>query len=166
MTVHAKVLRIQPATDVSSNLKKQEVTVADATGAIKVTLWEKSIDLLEEDKSYELKNFTVRMYKHEKYLSIPKEGYEIKQIEDIADVVEDDLPDNSTTISNVKILGASINLYSECVACNSKVAPSADSGISKCTKCDLEQLTTSCSNQTSATLHVVTGGQHFTHCIY
>ena len=107
-----------------------------------------------------LKNFTVRMYKHEKYLSIPKEGSKITEIEDIGTVV-DDLPDDSTTVSNVKILGALINSYTACVACNSKVMSSTDSGISKCTKCDLEQLTVSCSNQTSATLHIESGGQHF-----
>ena len=80
------------------------MTVADATGAIKVTLWEGSIGLLKEDISYELKNFTVRMYKHEKYLSIPKEGFEMKQIDDIGAVVEDDLPDDSTTVSGVKVM--------------------------------------------------------------
>ena len=61
VTVRVKVLRVQPPTDVSSVLRKQQVTVADATGAIKVTLWEGSIGLLKEDISYELKNFTVRM---------------------------------------------------------------------------------------------------------
>ena len=81
------------------------MTVADATGAIKVTLWEGSIDLLKEDISYELKNFTVRMYKHENPY-IPKEGFEIMQIDDIGAVVEDDLPDDSTTVSNVKIVGS------------------------------------------------------------
>ena len=96
VTVHVKVLRVQPPTYVSSVLRKQQVTVADATGAIKVTLWEGSIDLLKEDISYELKNFIVRMYKHEKYLSIPKEGFEMKQTNDIGAVVEDDLAEHTS----------------------------------------------------------------------
>ena len=86
----------------------------------------------------------------------------MKQIDDIGAVVEDDLPDDSTTVSGVKVMGALINSYTACVACKSKVVSpdSTDSAISKCTKCELEQLTASCRNQTSATLHVATGGQH------
>ena len=109
--------------DVSPGLKKQEITVADSTAAIKVTLWEANVDSVEEDTSYELKNFTVRIYKHDKNLSIPKEGAHIIEIVDIGTVAQDDLPDDTTTVSNVKIQGARMTSYVSCVACNSKVVP-------------------------------------------
>ena len=83
VTIQAKVLQVQLPVDVSPQLKKQEITVADSTAAIKVTLWEASIDSVQKDKSYKFKNFTVRTYKYEKYISMPKEGAEIIEIDDV-----------------------------------------------------------------------------------
>ena len=76
-------------------------------------------------------------------------------------VAQDDLPDDTTTVSNVKIQGARMTSYVSCVACNSKVVPTPEENISKCTKCELDQLTSSCTTQVSATLHISTGSQFF-----
>ena len=138
VTIRAKVLRVQLPVDVAPGLKKQEVTVADSTGAIKITLWESNIDAVKEEM---FKNFTVRTFKHEKYLSMPKEGGEIMKIEDMGCVAPDDLPDDITTLSKVKIEGARVMAYSSCVACKSKVETTAEESISKCTKCELDQFT-------------------------
>ena len=77
-------------------------------------------------------------------------------------MADDDLPDDTTTTSNVKIQGARITSYISCIACNSKVqvTPTQDT-ISKCTKCDLTQLTNSCTTQVNAILHITTGGRFF-----
>ena len=68
VSISAKVLSIQTPIKVAGGLTKQEVTVADDTGAIKVTLWECFIGYLHDETSYELKNLTVRTFKGEKYL--------------------------------------------------------------------------------------------------
>lgn len=49
ITIRAKVVKVQPPVQLSAGLKKQEITVADSTGAIKVTLWENSINSVDED---------------------------------------------------------------------------------------------------------------------
>lgn len=71
VSICAKVFRIQPPIKVAGGLTKQEVTVADNTGAIKVTLWENLVGcgILQDESSYELNNLIVRTYK---YLSIRK----------------------------------------------------------------------------------------------
>ena len=46
----------------------------DSTAAVKATLWEANIDSVKEHTSYEFRNFNVHMYKHEKYLFMPKDG--------------------------------------------------------------------------------------------
>ena len=51
--------------------RKQDVIVADHYGTAKLVLWEDTVDSLEENESYTLKNFVVREYKAKKYLSMP-----------------------------------------------------------------------------------------------
>ena len=46
--------------------QKQEVTVSDATGLATVQLWENNIGMVEEGKSYKLKNFRVVEYENVK----------------------------------------------------------------------------------------------------
>ena len=53
----------------------------------------------------------MRTFKHEKYLSMPKEGGEIMKIEDMGCVAPDDLLDDTTTLSNMKIEGARVMAY-------------------------------------------------------
>lgn len=88
MSITAKVLQVQPPTKVSGGLTitKQDVTVADSTAAVKITLWQGSVGCLEE-ASYNLKNLLVRVFKHKKYLSMPREGSQICRIEAIGNVI-------------------------------------------------------------------------------
>lgn len=95
---------VQLPIDVSPRLKKQDIPVADATAAVKVTLWEVMWILLRKKLHiYELKNFTLWTYKHEKYIAIPKEGAQVLEVEDMKTVANDN---DTTTISNVKVNGA------------------------------------------------------------
>ena len=56
-----------------------------------------------------------------KYLSVSKKGTTITLIPDLENVAEDDVPDNSITIYSTKVLAATLNAYSTCIACKSKV---------------------------------------------
>ena len=62
MSITAKVLQVQPPTKVSGGLTKQDVTVADSTAAVKITLWQGSVGCLEEEARYNIKNFSVRVF--------------------------------------------------------------------------------------------------------
>ena len=48
---------------------KFDCNIADDTSAIKLTLWDKNILLLQEGQVYEIINARVRSYQGEKYLS-------------------------------------------------------------------------------------------------
>ena len=67
-----------------------------------MTLWEDSIGKLCVGKCYEFVQFTVRTYKCEKYLSLPREGATFTEISDIGEVAVDDLPDDSVQFTNAK----------------------------------------------------------------
>lgn len=59
VTIRAKVLRVQLPINVSPRLKKQDITVADATAAVKVMLWEANENTVKEEALYEFRNFSV-----------------------------------------------------------------------------------------------------------
>lgn len=58
-------------------------------------------------------------------------------------------------------MGAVVTSYNACIACNGKIV-SINESVSKCTKCDLEQLTNSTSCQATANFHVLIGYNHLT----
>ena len=66
-----KILKVMDPVSVTGGKKQQ---AADSTGVGKVTLWEESIGTLTEQASYSLKNFVVREYASNKFLSMGKEG--------------------------------------------------------------------------------------------
>jgi ssDNA-binding replication factor A large subunit len=88
---------------VSGGLSKQDVTIADATAAARLTLWESDVHSVREGRSYELSNLVVRSYLGDKYLSMPKEGAQIKEIDDIGDVHEDDEAEQYITESRSQL---------------------------------------------------------------
>ena len=56
------------------DLTKQDFVFADATGVCWGVVWEDRVGLLEVEKSYELKNVTVRAYQGVKYLSLSEKA--------------------------------------------------------------------------------------------
>jgi replication factor A1 len=68
-------------------LKLSEVEVGDETGRIFLTLWDTSIDLLEEGDIGEVKNGFIKVIRDELRLNIGKYG-ELVKIEEDADFVE------------------------------------------------------------------------------
>ena len=60
----------------------------------------------------------VRSFKDEKYLTKPRDSPVVEPIQDIGEVAEDDLPQESTTLSGMEIIGVqSLQYYSSCIAC-------------------------------------------------
>ena len=159
VTVTAKVIRIEDPVKVSPVLRKQNITIADTTTAVKLTLWEDAIGKLTLNKTYQFTQFTVRTYQSEKYLSLPREGATFVEVEDMGVVAEDDLPDDSVLISQAKVVAATITTYSACLACNSKVQE-IDTSLAQCTKCSMQQLIENSTQHTSANILVNTGAQY------
>ena len=72
---NVKVLTTMESINMSGGEKtKQDVMVGDQTGTMKVTLWEEHVDSLLAECSNQLKNFIVREYASQKYLSMPRVG--------------------------------------------------------------------------------------------
>ena len=88
MCVEAKVVRVDGSVKVAGGISKQDVVIADSTSVAKITLWERDIGCVVEGKSYSFGQVVVHSYQHTKYLSVPKEGALIMEIEDVEEVME------------------------------------------------------------------------------
>ena len=74
-------------------LKLSEVEVGDDTGRIFLTLWDQSIELLDEGEIGDVKNGFIKVIRNELRLNVGKYG-ELHKVEDAKDFVEiDKIPD-------------------------------------------------------------------------
>jgi len=99
-----------------------------------------------------------------RYLSFPKEGARFENIEDIGEVAEHDLSEDCTTVHGSEVVGViSLESFAVCLECKAKVEPIAtDGNIGCCTKCSMQQKTTSCSSRLNAKLVISSGASYLT----
>ena len=99
----AKILNVNEPMEVSGGKKKQDMTISDSTGNIRLTVWEEHINKLEEDTSYRLSGLTVRTFKGQKFLSSSKDLFKFQKTDDIGDVEYPEDANDNVTISSKKL---------------------------------------------------------------
>lgn len=102
VSVTAKVLTLSERVEVKPQLYKQDITLSDATGTARMTVWQTDIDKLEENESYEFKDLLVNSFNNLRYLSPPKSGFSFTPIDDIGTV--EDAPVNEEGRNEMKLL--------------------------------------------------------------
>jgi len=119
------VLAEQEPVSVKNGLVKQEYIVGDATGSCKVVAWEENVGTLEVGYCYRLIGAMVRIFKGEKYLSVPKEDFKFEAIADIGHVQETAVRlSTDRKVCKVSILGVRfMDAYRGCYRCFGKVLP-------------------------------------------
>lgn len=143
-------------------LTKQEVVVADSSAPARITLWENDINSLEEDQCNFFPLMNVRSFKDEKYLTKPRDSPIVEPIQDMGEVAEDDLPQETTTLSGVEIIGVqSLQHYSACIACDAKVHHIED-GLASCSKCSMVMPLNKCKEKVPANLYLQHGENYLT----
>ena len=83
----------------------------------------------------------VRAYNGKKYMSMPKENYEVASVEDIGNV-ESEV--DGCYLQSVLVTGVKLDVYNSCCNCTSKVHPTADDNIGQCGKCSITQRLDKC----------------------
>ena len=71
----AKVLNTDEPVQVSGSKIKQDITISDSSGCIRLTVWEEYINKLKEDTSYHFSGVTVRTFKGKKFLYSSKDSF-------------------------------------------------------------------------------------------
>lgn len=162
ITIIIKVVKISPKIEVKPGLEKQDIVVADATGSARLTLWQRDIDILEVNESYELQNVTVRSYNDKKYLTPPRLGFKFRGVSDIGDIadVEETVAEEKYKLNDATVaLVTNFSIGKVCIVCKGKVEITSYR-IGKCSKCSASQRLDKCAVQVSATLLISsTSGQ-------
>jgi hypothetical protein len=130
VSVKAKVMNLSGEKFVKTvqygPLRKTIATLLDPSGSISVTFWEDFVDSVENDKTYLFTNLKTKTDgSGELCVNNPKEGFEVKEVDDFSEVlpdVEPSLLDVATKDINVSIIGVKcLNSYDTCTSCGGKV---------------------------------------------
>lgn len=157
--IQAKVMHVGEAFELRNGGQVQEGVIADTSGHVILNIWEGNIGKIKEGCSYEMKGLMVKEYRGNKSLSMPKENFSIKEIDDIGS-----LSDSYTggkisleiqLIRDVRVFAVEkLDSYCSCVKCNGKVIPDNDDDISECPKCGTMQDTKECKQAIVAQLRL------------
>ena len=127
-------------------LRKQEALFTDNSGTIRLVLWETDIGRVTSSSVYEIKKIVVREYQNARYLTLNKSS-SIKQSDN--PIVRNDseaaelLPHAHSV--DCPVAGVlSIQRFSSCKKCQTKLVPSSAKPFEKCTECGLTQLLAKC----------------------
>lgn len=158
VSVVVKVLSMKAPSSVvvksGRELVMQECTVGDATGTMRLVLWESDTKKLETEKCYAVSGLTVKMYQGSKYLSLSDEG-SVKPTNDmvkVADPLDEDKCCNDDGIEGEIVGVLSVDEYKCCFNCRSKVNPISEA-IGQCKKCAMKVKLNKC--EISVTAHVL-----------
>ena len=156
LTIKAKVVNLSGVktftTSEGKTLKKQEGTLVDHTGDIRIQLWENDTDTLIEGKTYKLSNVRLKQNRGERYLTPPKSGEcEITETAafktKLADVTV--IP-NTLRETNANIIAIqSVQKITCCCNynCRKQIEILQHKKIVTCSHCKTTQKTEACTNQ-------------------
>ena len=144
------------------SVMKLDCNIADDTSAIKLTLWDKSIPLVQEGQIYEIVNARVRSYQGQKYLSsnfdtiITTVKSDARNMNVASELMEDE--EEATIIVN-RVGGVQeIQRYAVCNSCRRKLS-NLQSDLSVCDFCGLSQIKMA-ADQRHFNVGVFIGGEH------
>ena len=146
----------------SKKLSVQELAVADSSGALRLSIWEDEIGLMEQAKSYRIEGATIREYDGQRFLSTSPKKSNIAPIEDIGPVDKTltvQLGESSKPLSNVKDVRVKgidkFNTYPICFKskCQGKVKhDDNDEEVGECVRCGAMQAISAEQTGVTATL--------------
>ena len=127
-------------------LQKVDVIIADETASIKLVLWENNFTLVE-NKTYAIKDVTVRTFNDSKYLTTTKYS-SIIQIDDMEKTAPATAQQYRKKITG-KVIAVQVTHFQICPFCYTKVQGDSDStDATKCSACSLTVLNSQLQNST------------------
>ena len=132
-----------------TSAKKQQCFIVDPSGFIKLVLYGKHTDTVEEGKVYQFKKVRVKATKNERYVNTPKNENEC--VISATQSFSEALPIVENTASPIiegsgKILGiTNISKTQCCCSCNKKIV--IHGNLATCESCKMVQKATSCKVQ-------------------
>ena len=137
VTVSGKVVGMEVSMQVGDGLTKQDVYISDATGTVKLTLWEGDVGKLVEGSSYFFTDVKVRSYNGKKYLSFSS-GAVVGEVNNVGEVKQ--LAVHVKEEEVCVVIGVdNFDVCCACLSCKQKVKASGDECFGTCTRCGMFQ---------------------------
>ena len=153
VTVSIKVYEVKDPITISDK-SMQDVFIADKSSTARVALWEDNVGIMQQGRSYTLKNFVVRVFQSIKYLTMGDEGAELIPIKDIGTVAlqHNADPDCEVVLHDVTIV-LHLDTVRACLNCKGRVEPQMPP-LGKCSRpdCRMMQRYDLCTEITTAKL--------------
>ena len=130
-------------------LRRQDVIIVDPTDCITLSLWEESVDVLQPQTTYLLKNIRIKSFRGRTYLNTPKdEGLFSATVssnfeENLAEVRCDELGNICAVTGN--IVGVmKVSKTSTCLSCKKQINVVSNKSFVKCANCSLSVKASAC----------------------
>ncbi len=127
-------------------LRKQEAVLTDNSATIRLVLWENDISKVSSESTYDISKVVLKEYEKAKYLTLNKSStikISQKSISRLDTPSTEVLP-NTQCVTFPANGVLSLQRFSSCLRCQSKLVPNASKKTVKCTECGLGQLQASC----------------------
>ena len=157
VTLKAKVVSVHASKHIKTkNLDLQEATLVDLHGSIKMILWAKFVNSVNEGETVLVNKDSLS---HEIFLNTVKSGTRIEPAayftEVLAIAAEIPVDYYNSTIQG-EVLGIEkVGFYPSCCKCGKKVDAAAASNVAECTTCHLKQKLNSCSSNNYWYVHIL-----------
>ena len=162
VNITGRVTEIELPTTITSNgktLTKQECTLTDETGSMRLVLWEEDTKRIQSGNTYKFCKAIVKSYQQQKYITLNKQTTIQSSTTQVQrkDEITKDKYQNTVTCPAEAV--ERLTTYLSCTKCNSSL-PSNDSGkIIRCSNCGMAKLKTKCKNRALAKVLFVTADQ-------
>ena len=162
VNITGRVTEIELPTTITSNgktLTKQECTLTDETGSMRLVLWEEDTKRIQSGNTYKFCKAIVKSYQQQKYITLNKQTTIQSSTTQVQrkDEITRDKYQNTVTCPAEAV--ERLTTYLSCTKCNSSL-PSNDSGkIIRCSNCGMAKLKTKCKNRALAKVLFVTADQ-------
>lgn len=157
LSVQVKVIRLNEVQKDGIMLKKRTVVIADSTGTCYLSLWENSVDCLEQDR---LINVKAKVFSENVHLTLTSSTV-MHIIGDISDVhIAEVKPSNVHKVTTGKIIGCkNVNVFHSCLFCAGKLREPHNQ-VTICTVCGASLKVSCCPKDFSCTILVQESDTH------
>ena len=141
-------------------LRKREALFTDNSGTIRLVLWENDIDRVTSASMYNICKVVVREYENVKYLTLNKSSI-IKSANISVTRKDGDAGLPNTEKVDCPAEGVlSVQRFSSCKKCRTKLIPNGAKPLVKCTECGLAQLINKCQQRLIANVMFLKDGNN------
>ena len=165
ISVTAKAIQVHQPEQIFNGKVKQDIQLADYTGAVNLVLWEEDVGMLEQGTSYHISGLQVRTFNNERYLSLPKSS-KCEITDDLTDVIATNDSNQKRELRQVTISGIKqLTIRLECIACK-KTVEKTSTLLGRCANCNTLQKLENCSRYLHATVLLDEGTSFSTYHVY